>query len=313
MRGATTGVDALFVHRIEHGDEEQAAPGRLIALPDRGVTYVRDSAGPEGAPVLLLLHGWTATADLNWSFSFPTLSQEFRVVALDHRGHGKGIRSTDAFTLEDCADDAAALLRRLGVASAIVVGYSMGGPIAQLMWRRHPDVVAGLVLCATSARFCERPWEYALFSLARLAGTLSRLAPVHCAVGAVRVWRRRLSTPRPILDLAIEAGDGHDWSAVLEAAAALGRFDSRPWVGEIRVPTAVVHTTRDHVVSPPRQRHLANAIRGASIHEVDGDHDACISRPDIFVPALVDACAAVAARVRPAKSAWPVGAPPRAA
>src|SRR5687767_5766180 len=127
-----------------HG-QRHPSRGAVIALPNRGATYVRDLPGPEGAPVLLLLHGWTATADLNWLPSFRTLSQDFRVVALDHRGHGRGIRSTDAFTLEDCADDAAALLRHLGVGSAIVVGYSMGGPIAQLLWRRHPDLVAALV------------------------------------------------------------------------------------------------------------------------------------------------------------------------
>ena len=54
------------------------------------------------------------------------------------------------FRLADCADDAAALLDVLGIDQAIVVGYSMGGPIAQLLWHRHPEKVAGLVLCATS-------------------------------------------------------------------------------------------------------------------------------------------------------------------
>jgi len=282
-------------------------------LPNRGATYVRDFPGPEGAPLLLLLHGWTMTADLNWSPSFQTLSQQFRVVALDHRGHGRGIRSTDAFTLEDCADDAAALLRRLGVGRAIIVGYSMGGPIAQLLWRRHPDLVAALVLCATSDHFSERPWEVALFSLAPLGIVLSRFLPVHVAIAAVRRRRRRMSMSGPMLDLAMEAVTRHDWRAVLEAASALGRFDSRSWVSRIDVPTAIVHTTNDHVVSSQRQLRLGAAIQGASIHHVDGDHDACVSRPDSFVPALMDACAAVATRARHAPSAPPPGTPVLAA
>ena len=87
-------------------------PGRNVALPGRGTTFVRELAGPEGAPTLLLLHGWTATADLNWFACFEPLAEHFRVVALDHRGHGRGLRGDDPFRLEDCADDAAALARR---------------------------------------------------------------------------------------------------------------------------------------------------------------------------------------------------------
>ena len=59
--------------------------------------------------------------------------------------------------LADCADDMAALIDELGTGPVIAVGYSMGGPIAQLLWKRHPEKVAGLVLCATgpsSASVC---------------------------------------------------------------------------------------------------------------------------------------------------------------
>jgi dienelactone hydrolase len=58
----------------------------------------------------------------------------------------------ERFKLRDCADDVAALLRKKRISNAILVGYSMGGPIAQLVWKRHPDLVAGMVLAATSAQ-----------------------------------------------------------------------------------------------------------------------------------------------------------------
>src|SRR5918994_5708857 len=129
------------------------APGRGVDLPRRGRTFVRERPGPDGAPVVVLLHGWTATATLNWAPVFEPLSHHFRVVALDHRGHGRGVRARSPFRLEDCADDVAALLGVLGVARCIAVGYSMGGAIAQLLWRRHADLVDGMVLCATSGSF----------------------------------------------------------------------------------------------------------------------------------------------------------------
>ncbi|MGH9101524.1 MAG: alpha/beta fold hydrolase, partial [Acidimicrobiales bacterium] len=61
-------------------------PGRAVELPGRGRTFVREVGGPPGAPTLLLLHGWTVTADLNWHPSYAELGRHFRVVAVDHRG-----------------------------------------------------------------------------------------------------------------------------------------------------------------------------------------------------------------------------------
>src|SRR5438874_11869328 len=90
-------------------------PGRHLELPGRGTTFVRDLAGPPGAPTLILLHGLGATADLNWFPAFDTLGRRFRVLALDHRGHGQGIRVGARFRLGDCADDVAAVADALGV------------------------------------------------------------------------------------------------------------------------------------------------------------------------------------------------------
>src|SRR5271165_355420 len=102
-------------------------PGRVINLPGRGEVFVRDSAGMPAAPAVLLLHGFTVSADLNFFPAYASLAESYRVIALDLRGHGRGMRSAEPFTLEDCADDAAALLGQLGTGPVIVVGYSMGG------------------------------------------------------------------------------------------------------------------------------------------------------------------------------------------
>ena len=124
-------------------------PGRTLDLPGRGRTFIREVAGPPGAPTLLLLHGLGATADLNWFTAYSALGRLFHVVAMDHRGHGRGIRSRTRFRLADCADDAAAVCDALGISSVVAVGYSMGGPISQLLWRRHRDVHMRLMLLGT--------------------------------------------------------------------------------------------------------------------------------------------------------------------
>ncbi|MGV3760288.1 MAG: alpha/beta fold hydrolase, partial [Actinomycetota bacterium] len=112
-------------------------PGGPLELPGRGTTFVRHHPAPPGAPTVLLLHGIGVTADANWFTAYPALAERYGVVALDHRGHGRGIRTRRPFRLTDCADDAAALLDVLGDTGPVIAcGYSMGGPVAQLLWRR---------------------------------------------------------------------------------------------------------------------------------------------------------------------------------
>lgn len=282
-------------------DRPGIPPGRPVELPGRGTTFVREVRGPTGAPVVLLLHGWIATAALNWRAVFEPLGRRYRVVALDHRGHGRGVRTRRRFRLTDCADDAAALLEVLGIERAIAIGYSMGGPVAQLLWQRHPHRVAGLVLCATARNFRGRSRagiaELVLPAVVPGLALGSRLIPA-------TVRRRmlgdflaaRIRDTEALAWVRSEMGD-LDLAAILEAGRDLRAFSSKEWIGSIDVPTAVVVTERDRVVSPVAQRKLAAAIPGATVHPVEGDHVACVYRPREFIAALLEACQSVLARI----------------
>ena len=270
--------------------------GRHIELPGRGTTFVRE-AGPADAPTLLLLHGWTANADLNWRAAYPELARRFHIVAPDHRGHARGIRDDRPFRLEDCADDAAALVDALDLHRVVAVGYSMGGPIAQLLWHRHPHLVEGLVLCATSRTFNGTPRERALFSLLNGASvTARRLREDRRSALAMRVMQRRHVDPAA-WSWAADTLAAHDWVAILDAGKAIGRFDSRPWASTIDVPTSVVVTMRDRVVPAARQYELAAAIPGATVHPVAGDHAVCLAQAEEFVPRLTEGVESVTGRL----------------
>ena len=264
-------------------------PGRTVVLPDRGEVFVRDSGGD--GPVLLLVHGWMFASDLNWGRQYAPLARAgYRVLALDLRGHGRGIRSSERFRLQDCADDAAALLDVLGVPSALVAGYSMGGPVAQLLARRAPDRVAGFVLCATALDWHD-PWQ-------RLAWRTMGGLRVLLGAFPLGVWRAIVR---------LQGGDEQhsSWVAaelsrssardLAEAGRELGRFDSSPWVGELPQPAAVVLTARDRLVPPAKQHDLARAL-GVEPHLLQADHDACSTAPTAFVQVLLQALAAVRAR-----------------
>ena len=265
---------------------------RLVNLPGRGTTRVWECAGQRGAETLVLIHGVTFTAELNWRRVFAALGRHFRVVAADLRGHGDGIRAGSRFRLEDCADDVAALAGVLGIGRFAVVGYSMGGMVAQLVYRRHTVSVSGLVLCSTACDVRGSPAE----QLAALA------AP---AMAAALQWNPVLHLVGAEVFGSVLLGGVDDPATGRWARAQLSRttlatavsairavcdFTSAGWISQVAVPTAVVITTRDHIVPPGRQLELARAVPGASVHEVDAGHGACINAPDLFARTLLEAC-----------------------
>jgi pimeloyl-ACP methyl ester carboxylesterase len=278
--------------------------GRRVELEGRGTTFVREVTGPPGAPTLLLSHGWIASAGLNWFQVFDALGGHFRVLAVDHRGHGRGLRSWSRFRLADCADDAAALLDVLGTGPVIAVGYSMGGPISQLLWHRHRDKVSGLVLAATSHSFVKGAREQYTFTtaMAAAAGTtrLGMLAGSWAAWPVTRLFPRAA----PVVAAPQRAGSMQSWAAaemrrhdprhVLEAGHAIGTYDARPWIGQVDVPTTVLVTTDDKAIRPDDQRRLTEAIPEATEHEVADGHMLC-AKPQFAAP-LLAACLDVAAR-----------------
>lgn len=279
-------------------------PANAVDLPGRGRTWVYDSgASPDDRPTVVLLHGWTSTAALNFYRCFSALSQDYRVVAMDHRGHGQGIRSRAPFRLEACADDAAALAAELELGPMILVGYSMGGPVAQLVWRRHRPSVAGLVLCATAASFPSRYEMNAAVATVGLGASMAlSLLPSAVRRQGMQWATRNWSASNSPAAWALEEWGRHDLAALMQAAVALGRFDSTGWIDEIDVPTAVVITEQDQTVAPKRQRLLAQRIPGAVAIPVPADHRACVDEYRLFVPALLEACRSVSARQAPASA-----------
>ena len=270
-------------------------PGATMELPGRGTTFVRSLPGPPGAATLVLLHGWTASADLNWFRCYEPLGEQYRVLALDHRGHGKGIRSKKTFRLEDCADDAVAVCDVLGIEQFIPVGYSMGGPVAQLMWHRHRERVAGLVLCATAGYFASSREERLSFLGISGLAALARLTPAQARSWLTEQFYLQHKTTE-WEPWAINEASLHDWRAVLEAGRAIGSFSSREWLGEVSAPTSVLITMRDRVVPVRRQVRLFESIRGAEAFRVDGDHDAVVANAERFVPTLLRAVHSVVER-----------------
>lgn len=269
-------------------------PARTVRVPGRGEFFLRDGGGTE-TPVLLL-HGWMVSADLNWWGAYRDLAAAgYRVLAIDHRGHGRGLRPMTPFRLKDCADDAAAVVRALGLSEALVVGYSMGGAIAQLVARDHPEVVRGLVLSGTAQHWQDPRTQRAFKALGVLGFSLSMAPRLTYRAGFRRAGLRD-SRETAWVQSELMRNSARD---IAEAGRELGRFDSRPWLRALPVPAAVVVTSRDRAVPPRKQREVAAAL-GAPTFEAPIDHLQVTLEPARYNPALLSALDSLCAAVEPA-------------
>jgi 3-oxoadipate enol-lactonase len=264
--------------------------GRTVMVPGRGEVFARihRHADPD-APVLLLLHGWTASADLQFFTAYPALAAKYSFVAIDHRGHGRGMRTAHRFELEDAADDAAGLVRELGLGPVIIVGYSMGGPVSLLLARRHPAVVRAMVVQATALEWRATRFERLRWRTVRLLGPIMRSwaypAWLRFGIGKLLGVGHELDALVPWLEAETRRGDP---MAIVQAGRALSRYDATPWAPTLDKPAVSVITSKDRLVKPRKQRELADAL-AAFVIEVDGDHLVPWERPAAFSAATVAA------------------------
>jgi 3-oxoadipate enol-lactonase len=270
--------------------------GREVELPGRGSTFVREVPAPKGRkrmPSILLVHGWTVTADLNFYECFGPLGARYRVVAHDQRGHGRGIRAEE-FSLEDCADDIAVLIDTMELQRPIVVGYSMGGGVAQLVAQRHADKIRGVVLCATAHRFAsglhEQAWRRVL--LDGVTAVLSRL-PIDIRERLNHELQSRRDVGNSHEAWVLDEIARNDPAMMLQGLQALAAFDSLPWLGDLDVPVAVVRTLDDMTVPTADQNTMIDALLDRSVFDVDGSHRSAVEKPKEFVEALLAAIADV--------------------
>ena len=209
----------------------------VINLTGRATTAIYDSGPPANAPAtgppLVLLHGWCVNSYVNFGSAYDTLAEQRRVIMIDIRGHGFGAETDERFSLQTCADDVLEVLDSLGVSTFTVVGYSLGGALAQLVARMAPDRVTGLVLAATAELFCGhlavrwqfRGLELSAAAMRRVPGPIKKqlfrhLATIFC-----------LRYPGWVRDEVLLC----DPVALLEAGAALGSFNSASWVSELEL------------------------------------------------------------------------------
>lgn len=259
-------------------------PGRTVYAGDAEF-MVREAGVGQGRPILLI-HGLSGSSLGEWYQIGQKLATSRHVIMVDHRNHGLAPQVTSRYEIEDVADDIAAVLDAMEVGSVDVVGYSMGGIIAQSLAHRHPGRVASLTLIATLAHhpepmgFLRRVFALAVRAWERITGWGTpevRMAYLIAFKGVEREHARWLW----------EETHRRNPDAGSQATFALLRFDSRPWIGRLGVPTLVIIPTEDVLVRPAWQYELAGLIPDARVAEVVGArHEVVWSHPDRILDEL---------------------------
>jgi pimeloyl-ACP methyl ester carboxylesterase len=246
------------------------------------IAYDIDGRGP----VVLFLHAFPLGRFM-WDDTARDLARDHAVLRFDCRGFGDSPAGEGALSMERIADDAAALLDRLGLGQAVAVGCSMGGYAALAMVRRHPDRLRGLVLQNTRAA-ADTP--EAREGRALLAEKVLREGAAAAADAFLpRLLGDTSRRDRPALVAAIrERILRNPPRGIANALLGLGaRADSTPTLREIRVPTLALGGAEDLLTPPADIQGLASGIAGARSVFLDGaGHLPSLETPEAYVAAL---------------------------
>lgn len=261
--------------------------------------------GPADARPLVLLHGITLQARV-WGYQLRDLSDRYRVVALDLRGHGASRAGDEGYGLPLLARDLRTVLEELDLRRAIVVGHSMGGMTLMQFCADQPGVlderVAGCVFLATAPVVPLPPIAQAL---------LRRLQPRLRALGQRPAWERLAGRPRPAdldynltrrafgrrasplhVELTRELTGAMSAAAMMPTGLGLVAHDAEEALARTRTPSLVIGGELDRLLPPALSRRIADALPDAELHILEGaGHQLMLERPT-EVAALLDAFAA---------------------
>jgi 3-oxoadipate enol-lactonase len=242
-----------------------------------GVVHYRDE-GPRDGRAIVFTNALGSDLRI-WDDVAGILSPDFRVVRYDKRGHGLSEPGPDRCDMTDYARDLASLLDTLGVARATVVGLSIGGLIAQELYRQRPELFAALVLSDTAAKIgTDESWDARIAEIER--GGIDAIADSILKRWFTADFRANRSDElagwRAMLTRTPKQG-------YLAACWALKRADLRPDAGTIRTATLCLVGEADGSTPVPLVRETAGLIEGARFEIIQGaGHVPNIEKPEVF-------------------------------
>ncbi len=238
-----------------------------------GVTVAHVSSGPETGTPVVLLHPWGESRQ-SFDRLVPLLPDGVRAIALDQRGHGDAERPTSGYSLAEAGDDVVAFLDALDLTSAVLVGSSSGGYVAQQVAVTRPDRVTGLVLLGSPRSLQEPP------SFAAEVDRLTDPVDSEWVREALAWFPLHHPVPRWYLDDRVRDGAGipaHVWRAVLHGLVEATPPTDR---GPITAPTLLICGELDDLVGDDQAAIAAAARDARTVVYEDTGHLVLWEQPD---------------------------------
>jgi pimeloyl-ACP methyl ester carboxylesterase len=240
----------------------------------------------DGQP-LLLIHGFPFNHEM-WRPQIDTLSKKSRVIAPDLRGHGQSPPTPGPYLMDMLADDCAQILKKLGVNKPVLVcGLSMGGYVSFAFYRRHPQMVAGLILAATRAGADTEHVKNNrdnTAQLTRLEGTQPVIDSMLPIVMAPTTYQERPNLVAQVERIMEQTSPDGMISALLGMKS---RPDSMPTLEKINVPTLIFHGAEDQIIPTSEAEAMQAAIPGSNLMIIpDAGHLPNLEQEQIFNQAI---------------------------
>jgi len=238
----------------------------------------------KGLPVVLL-HGFPFSHHI-WRAQIDALSDSFRIIAPDLRGHGQSPAPRGVYDMDLLASDVCALLDDLGIERAAWVGHSMGGYVLMAALRRHPRYVRGAALVATHPLPDSPDKRLQRMQSAEvvLSEGPSDLALSMMAVLFAPKFDRQSPAARDIYEL-MATTPAFGVAGALRGMAA--RPDSVETLRQIAVPAVVIAGAEDQVVKLAVAEEMARSMPGAALVRIEGaGHMPMIEQPEATTAAL---------------------------
>jgi pimeloyl-ACP methyl ester carboxylesterase len=252
----------------------------LIEVNGLKLFYKTEGQSSTTAPVLLFLHG-LGSSSTDWALQSHFFSQRYRLLMVDLRAHGRSRHPGGRLTIEMMADDVDGLLARLEIASAHVVGLSLGGCVALTLALRHPARVRSLILVNTFARLQPAGLGGLFRMLTRVWLLLFAPMPVIAAHVAQGLFPK--SEQVAYYKSAVASLSQNSKRAYLSSIRALLGFDLREQVGMIQCPTLVMAGDRDRTIPLAAKEALCRSIPGAQLCVIpDSGHATPYDQTELF-------------------------------
>jgi len=241
----------------------------------------------EGFPIVLL-NGLGGNRK-DWYEQVPVFSQHYQTITYDHRGTGDSNKPETGYSIDQFADDCIGVLDHLDLERVHLVGYSMGGRIAQVIASRHPNRVAALVLAATAAK----PNALNLYSLKLGAYLYKNYGPSAAAsVGPlVDFTHSYFAKALPVLvdKLGAVPENPMPLHAFMGHVGAIEGHDTSGVLGSIRSPTLVVIGDQEWLNPLPDANALVEGIPDARLQVITGaSHGLIVEQPEQFNQCVLD-------------------------